>query len=94
MMDMSQAHVWISGKVQGVFFRHHTRVEAVNRGLRGWVRNLPDSRVEAVFQGDKGSVEGMIQWCHAGPELATVKDVYSIWEQADQEFQDFEIRHF
>ena len=93
-MDISQAHVWISGRVQGVFFRHYTRVEALTRGLRGWVRNLPDSRVEAVFQGDKRSVEGMIQWCQAGPALATVKDVKSIWEQADQDFQDFEIRYF
>lgn len=88
------AHVWISGRVQGVFFRHYTQQEARRRGLKGWVKNLPDGRVEAVFQGSRDLVEEMIKWCHKGPPSAVVTDVEVVWEQPDPDLDGFEIRYF
>lgn len=64
--------VVISGRVQGVWFRHWTKTQAEERGLDGWVRNLHDGRVEAVFQGPEVAVEAMIVACHEGPPAATV----------------------
>lgn len=86
-----RAHLFISGRVQGVFFRDSTRREALKRGITGWVRNLPDGRVEAVFEGDKEMVEDMIQWCHKGPEIAKVIFVKVIWENYMGEFSNFRI---
>lgn len=61
--------------VQGVFFRYETRERARERGLAGWVRNRPDGRVEAVFEGPAEAVEKMVAWCHEGPPLARVDEV-------------------
>lgn len=74
-MATVRARVVVSGRVQGVFFRHTATVEARARGLAGWVRNLPDDRVEAVFQGEESSVREMIQWCRRGPPAARVAGV-------------------
>jgi len=83
------AHVWISGKVQGVGYRLSAQSEAVKRGVNGWIKNLPDGRVEAVFEGDKAAVDQMIQWSHQGPTAAVVKDVNVEYEtpQGRSEFQ-------
>ena len=70
-----RAHVIVSGTVQGVGFRFSTLDEAIQLGVSGWVRNLPDGRVEAVFEGSKTDVEEIIQWCHKGPPAAVVKEV-------------------
>jgi acylphosphatase len=67
--------VWVSGRVQGVWFRESCREEAVLRGVAGWVRNLADGRVEAVFQGEPDAVDAMVTWCHEGPPRARVKAV-------------------
>jgi len=75
------AHVWISGIVQGVWFRAHTEKKAQQSGSTGWVRNLPDGRVEAVFEGPKEVVEEMIEWCNQGSPNARVDDVAVIWEK-------------
>lgn len=72
---MPRVHVFISGRVQGVFFRDYTRREAEKLGLRGWVRNLPDGRVEAVFDGPEDSLEKMIAWCRQGSPRARVDNV-------------------
>lgn len=88
---MSQAHILISGFVQGVGFRYFIRRNAVELGLKGWVRNTPDNRVEAVFQGSKEDIENMIQLCKNGPFLAEVKNVEVEWEEIDQRFESFEI---
>ncbi|MCW7077722.1 MAG: acylphosphatase [Canidatus Methanoxibalbensis ujae] len=80
-METVRAHVFISGKVQGVFFRYATREEAVARGVRGWVRNLPDGRVEAVFEGERSAVEEMIAFCRRGPPAAKVSHVDVHWEE-------------
>jgi len=88
-----RAHVFISGKVQGVFFRYATLEETKARGVCGWVRNLPDKRVEAVFEGEKEAVEEMIAFCHRGPPAAKVTKVEVHWEEYKGEFKDFYIRY-
>jgi acylphosphatase len=80
-----RAHVWVSGRVQGVFFRAYTEEEAQRLGLCGWVRNLRDGRVEAVFEGPKDRVDQMINWCHHGPPSARVTNVQITWEKTKQE---------
>ncbi|MBC7130530.1 acylphosphatase [Candidatus Bathyarchaeota archaeon] len=86
-----RAHVYVSGRVQGVFFRATTRYEASKRGVKGWVRNLPDGRVEAVFEGDKKAVMQLIEFCKRGPPGALVTKVDVIWEPYKGEFGDFRI---
>ncbi len=71
----SRIHVYISGRVQGVFFRDSTREKARELGANGWVRNMRDGRVEAVFEGDEDKVNRMLEWCHEGPASARVDQV-------------------
>lgn len=67
---MPRAHVFVSGKVQGVFYRDTTKKEADKRGVTGWVRNLRDGRVEAVFEGPRDAVDAMVAWCRVGSPLS------------------------
>jgi acylphosphatase len=89
-----RAHVFISGRVQGVFFRSWTESEAVERNVKGWVRNLPDGRVEAVFEGEKDDVDELIRLCHKGPPGARVAKVEVKLENYSGEFKDFRIRYW
>ncbi|MBE9170059.1 acylphosphatase [Pleurocapsales cyanobacterium LEGE 06147] len=73
--DYICVRIFVSGKVQGVGYRFSTRQQAQNLGINGWVRNLPDGRVEAVLAGDRPTVEQMIQWCRIGPAAAVVKNI-------------------
>jgi acylphosphatase len=84
-----RAHVWISGRVQGVYFRAYGEEEAVFRGVAGWIRNAPDGRVEAVFEGSPASVEAMIRWCHRGSPASEVTGLDVAWEApgGDQGFR-------
>lgn len=75
-----RAHVWVSGSVQGVYFRAYAEDEAAFRGVAGWIRNAPDGRVEAVFEGRRPSVDAMIQWCHRGSPASRVTGVEVVWE--------------
>ena len=72
---MIRYHVLVSGRVQGVFFRDTCRRLAEEHGVAGWVRNLPDGRVEAVFEGPDEEVLRLVEWAHSGPRLAEVDDV-------------------
>lgn len=90
-MPAIRAHVYISGHVQGVYFRAETRHRARRLGVTGWVRNLWDGRVEAVFEGEAQAVEQMIQWCWRGPEGAAVENVEVRYEPATGEFSGFQI---
>jgi acylphosphatase len=74
---MQRRRVTIGGRVQGVFFRASCAAEARRRGLSGWVRNLPDGRVEAVFEGDDDDVSAMVDWCGGGPPDAVVESAES-----------------
>jgi len=89
----ARARVYISGRVQGVFFRTETEDEALRRGVCGWVRNLPDGRVEAVFEGEKDKVDKLIEFCKRGPPGARITKVEVAWEDFKGEFQDFRIRY-
>jgi len=90
-MPKTRAHVIVKGKVQGVFFRAETQYEARRLDINGWVRNLRDGSVEATFEGEEKSVQGIIQWCNHGPAGAIVKDTYVSWDDYKGEFDRFSI---
>jgi len=85
-------HLFVSGRVQGVFYRRDARREALKLGLTGWVRNLPDRRVEAVVEGEDVRVEEFIRWCWEGPAMAIVRGVEELKEDPTGEFGTFSIR--
>ena len=89
----TRAHVFVSGKVQGVYFRQNTKEVAMGHNVAGWVRNLPDGRVEAVFEGDEMAVSEVIKWCHVGPQKANVQDVNVRFEKYIGEFADFQANY-
>ena len=72
---MKRAHVLVTGRVQGVFYRSNCAAAARQLGLGGFVRNLPDGRVEAAFEGAEADVDRMVDWCRHGPELARVDEI-------------------
>jgi len=86
---MKQAHVYISGFVQGVGFRAYVRSKAKKLGLTGWVRNLSDDRVEGVIQGDKSQINKLLKICSRGPFFANVTDVVVDWEEEAEKFTEF-----
>jgi len=79
--------------VQGVFFRYETQALAEELGVRGWVRNTPDGKVEAIFEGEREKVEQMLDFCRKGPPGARVIDVEVKWESYKGEFSSFNIRY-
>jgi len=92
--NMMQVHLFISGLVQGVGYRQFVKRKARKVGLCGWVRNLPDSRVEAVFQGKKEAIDTLIGICKRGPFLAEVQDVQVAWEEGKEEYKEFKVTTF
>ncbi|MCS7216046.1 MAG: acylphosphatase [Thermodesulfovibrio sp.] len=88
---MKRAHLFISGRVQGVFYRAFTEEIASSLRLNGWVRNLRDGRVEAVFEGDEEKISIAIQRCKEGPPHARVDNIETIWEEPEG-LKGFEIR--
>jgi acylphosphatase len=82
---VKRAHVRVHGAVQGVFFRVETRDRARSLGISGWVRNLRDGAVEAVFEGPEERVESMVEWCRRGPAGARVQSVDVDWEDPVRE---------
>jgi acylphosphatase len=91
-MSVRRVHVVVRGRVQGVYFRDYTRRQAQALGIRGWVRNQPDRSVEAVIEGEAGSVEAMLAWLNRGSPMSTVIAVEIVEEEARGE-QGFVIRH-
>ncbi len=87
-----RVHLYVSGRVQGVFFRAHTRDLARRLGLTGFVRNLPDGRVEIVAEGEEEKLQKLIAFARQGPPLAHVTGVEEQWEPARGEFSDFSVR--
>ena len=86
-------HVWINGRVQGVCFRAYTQEKAEELNLTGWVKNLQDGRVEAVFEGEEEDVIEMIKWCHRGPAYAQVTEVTVAQDEYKGEFKRFSLRY-
>ena len=91
MPELTRAHVFVSGRVQGVFFRHRTREEARKAAVAGWVRNTDDGRVEAVFEGSPEAVDRMVAWCRRGTEWAEVRDV-EVTTEDPEGLDGFEVR--
>lgn len=88
-----RARLLVSGRVQGVFFRARTQEEAQRLAIAGWVRNLPDGRVEVLAEGESRAVASLIAWCRRGPRFADVSDVEVIEEQPGDAYSSFDIRH-
>ena len=93
MEDKKRAHVIISGRVQGVFFRMETQRAAHRCGVSGWVRNKADGTVEAMFEGDKKSVDLILEWCRKGSPPAKVEKTDVNWEDYTGEFEEFKITY-
>lgn len=89
---MKRVRVLVHGEVQGVNYRAECRREALRRGVSGWVRNLADGTVEAVFAGDESEVDSMVEWCRRGPSAARVGRVEVSREAADGAERSFELR--
>lgn len=90
-IEQGRAHVWITGTVQNVNYRAATRDEAKRVGVNGWVKNLNDGRVEAVFEGNRAAVQRMVSWCYGGPANAEVESVEVTWEDATDREGPFSI---
>lgn len=78
-----RVHVWVSGQVQGVWFRQSCADEARSSGVSGWVRNTPDGRVEGVFEGPEEAIDRLVSWCRVGPPRAVVSDLEVAREEAE-----------
>jgi len=87
----ARRHVWVSGRVQGVWFRESCRRVAARHGVRGWVRNGDDGRVEAVFEGDPDAVARLVAWCHEGSTEAVVHRV-EVLDESPQGIGGFSVR--
>lgn len=93
MNEHTQVHIWVSGIVQGVFFRAHTRQVAQSLHVTGWVHNLHDGRVEIIAQATKDALDRLVEWCRHGPSMSRVDKTDVRWEDITQTFDDFEIRY-
>ena len=92
-MAKARAHVFVSGRVQGVFFRQTTQQQAESHGVTGWVKNSPDGRIEAVFEGEEDAVRALVAFCKKGPRDAMVTDFSVDWATFIGKFGDFEIAY-
>jgi acylphosphatase len=89
----TRAHVFVSGRVQGVFFRSEIKREARKHRVKGWVRNTPNNRVEAVFEGEEKNVMRLVEFCKRGPTAAQVMQLDVKWEPHSGNFTSFEIEY-
>ena len=89
----TRIHALVSGKVQGVYFRDNTKNTAEDLGVKGWVRNLPDGKVEIMAEGDKDKIDGLVEFLKKGPERARVDDLKVENQDYKDEFKDFSVRY-
>lgn len=90
-MSKQCVRLFITGKVQGVFFRQTLKVMAKKNDIFGWVKNLKDGRVEAVLEGEVEKIDRLIEWAHGGPANARVEDVEIRNEKFIEEFSKFDV---
>ena len=90
-MSNQRVRVFVTGRVQGVFFRQAMKAKAIQNSVSGWVRNLQDGRVEAVMEGSDENIDYMVEWCHGGPANAIVGDVEIRKEPYSASFETFEV---
>jgi len=89
----NRVHVIVHGRVQGVAFRHYTMRRALELGVCGWVRNMPDGRVEGLFEGDEPAIQALVEWCRSGPPAARVERVDVLAGEYSGEYEDFSITY-
>ena len=92
-MSQKRVHVFVTGRVQGVFFRQATKVIAIKNNVTGWVRNLDDGRVEILIEGENKSVDSVIEWCNCGSANSRVHNIEVNNEDHSGEFESFEVRY-
>ena len=92
-MVQKQIHIFVTGRVQGVFFRQSTKVMAIKNNAKGWVRNLDDGRVEIVAQGETQDIDNLAHWCKTGPANSRVDEFELSEENISNEFETFEVRY-
>ena len=92
-MTEKHVHIYISGFVQGVFFRANSVRNAKLLGVTGWVKNLPDGRVEIMAEGNERIIDQMIEWCKKGPRGAKVENIHIENLPYNGEFNDFIIHY-
>jgi acylphosphatase len=92
-MNSKRVHLLIRGRVQGVYFRQRMMETAEKNNVLGWVRNLPDNRVESILEGNDSNVDAVIEWAHFGPAGAVVDELKISEENFTGEFREFEIRY-
>lgn len=90
-MAVKRVHIYVSGTVQGVYFRQGLKETAEKNNVQGWVRNLPDRRVEAVLEGEDSNVDAVLDWSNFGPPGAVVDGLEIVHEDKSENFQDFKI---
>ena len=88
----SCVEVYVSGRVQGVYFRQFTKETAMNLGLVGYARNLPDGRVKAVAKGSHANIELFVKQLRTGPRMANVESLDAKWYDSNESFDNFSIR--
>ena len=90
-MIQKRIHIFITGRVQGVFFRQSTRVMAIKNDVGGWVRNLDDGRVEIVAEGETQNIDNLVTWCKTGPANSRVDEFELLDEDSTGEFENFDV---
>ena len=92
-MVQKRIHIFVTGRVQGVFFRQSTKVMAIKNNVKGWVQNLDDDRVEIVAQGETQDIDNLAHWCKTGPANSRVDEFELSEENVTDEFENFEVRY-
>ena len=92
-MIQKRIHIFVTGRVQGVFFRQSTRVMAIKNNVNGWVRNLDDGRVEIIAEGEKQNIGNLVNWCKTGPANSRVDEFELSEENVTDDFENFEVRY-
>ena len=92
-MVLKRIHIFVTGRVQGVFFRQSTRVIAIKNNVNGWVRNLDDGRVEIVAEGEESNINALADWCKIGPANSRVDEFELSEEKSTGEFENFQVRY-
>ncbi len=92
-MVLKRIHIFVTGRVQGVFFRQSARVMAIKNNVNGWVRNLGDGRVEIVAEGQESNIDALADWCKTGPANSRVDEFELSEENSTDEFENFKVRY-
>ena len=90
-MSNQRVQLFVTGRVQGVFFRQSLKAKSIQNNIFGWVKNLEDGRVECILEGSKENISVLVKWAHSGPANAIVENVEIYDEKFDNEFTKFDV---